>query len=140
MLMRDFMNRVNGKIRVFMAGRYGTDDLSKFLLVLTMVLLILSLFNRGSLFYILGLLCLAWAYYRILSRDFAKRSGENTKYLETTAGVRKTLRIQKRRFTERKDYRFFKCPGCSQEVRVPRGKGHIRITCPKCRTQFDRDV
>ena len=138
--MRDFMNRVNEKVRTFMVGRYGTDDLSKFLLVATMVLLILSLFFGRGLFYFLGLICLIAAYVRILSRDYAKRSAENAKFLSVTANIRKTARIQKRRFAERKTYRYFKCPECSQEVRVPKGKGHIRITCPKCKTQFDRTV
>ena len=138
--MSDFRNRINDKIRNFMVGRYGTDDLSKFLLVATAVFLILSLFLGGGIFYLLGLACLVWSYVRILSRDYARRSAENAKFLGMTASLRKTARIQKRRFAERKDYRFFKCPECSQEVRVPRGKGHIRITCPKCRTQFDRTV
>ena len=138
--MKDFFDRMNIRMREFMAGRYGTDDLSKFLLTLTLVLLILSLFGRGTWLYLLAMICLIYSYYRILSRDFGRRAAENEKYKSATAGIRKTLRIEKRRFAERKDYRFFKCPSCSQEVRVPRGKGHIRITCPKCRTQFDRTV
>lgn len=138
--MKDFFRRMNDRYRQFMVGRYGTDDLSKFLLALALVLLVLSIFVRGSVLYLLALACLALTYYRMLSRDYAKRSDENRKFNSMTADVRKNLRIQKRRFKERKDYRFYKCPSCGQEVRVPRGKGHIRITCPKCRTQFDRTV
>ena len=32
--------------------------------------------------------------------------------------------------------RYFNCPKCRQTVRVPRGKGKISITCPKCREKF----
>ena len=139
-IMKDFFNRIQDKIRTFMIGRYGTDDFSRFLLVATLVLLIISLFARTGIFYILALACLVYAYFRILSKNFAARSAENTKYREVTSRIRKFARIEKRRFAERKEYRFFKCPSCGQEVRVPKGKGHIRITCPKCRTQFDRNV
>ena len=138
--MKDFFNNISDRIRRMMAGRYGADDFSKFLLGATLVLLLLSLFSRLPVFYLLALASLIYSYYRMFSRDFAKRRAENEKYLSMTADLRRKARIGKRRFTERKDYRFFKCPSCGQEVRVPKGKGHIRITCPKCRTQFDRSV
>ena len=35
-----------------------------------------------------------------------------------------------------KVYRYFKCPHCRQSIRVPRGRGRISITCPKCGTSF----
>ena len=128
------------RTRRFMTGRYGMDQFSSLLMIVTLVLLILSIITRFPLFLILAVVCLIYMYYRIFSRDMTKRSAENTKYLEKTAQLRKTMRIQKKRFDGRKDYRFFKCPSCGQEVRVPKGKGHIRITCPKCKEQFDRTV
>ena len=39
------------------------------------------------------------------------------------------IHIWKKRFAQRKQYKFFKCPMCKQEVRVPRGHGKICITC-----------
>jgi predicted RNA-binding Zn-ribbon protein involved in translation (DUF1610 family) len=121
-----------------MTGRYGVDDLSKFTLGLTLVFVVLSFLFGGWLFFLLGVAGLVLTYYRMLSRDFAKRSEENAKFLSMTEGIRKKLRIMKKRFDGRKDYRFFKCPDCGQEVRVPKGRGRIRITCPKCKAQFDR--
>jgi predicted RNA-binding Zn-ribbon protein involved in translation (DUF1610 family) len=37
---------------------------------------------------------------------------------------------------EKKRYKFFKCPACRQKIRVPKGKGRIEITCPRCGNRF----
>jgi hypothetical protein len=133
-----FMDKVRVWLQTFMTGRYGVDDLSKFTLGLTLVFVVLSFLFGGGLFFLLGVAGLVLTYFRMLSRDFAKRSAENAKFLSMTEGIRKKFRIMKKRFDGRKDYRFFKCPDCGQEVRVPKGRGRIRITCPKCKAQFDR--
>ena len=137
--MKGFFDRINTWLSRSMAGRYGTDDLSKCLLTVSLISLVLFLFFRGP-FFVIAVALLIWSYYRMLSKDFGRRREENARYLELSSGIRKKLRVQKKRFDGRKDFRFFKCPGCGQEVRVPKGKGHIRITCPKCGIQFDRTV
>lgn len=139
-LVKDYFDRLGDKVRNFMQGRYGTDDFSKFLLIVALIFYVLSLIIRNSLPYWLAVAALAWSWYRMLSRDFDKRKRENGRYLATSAGVKKFLKKQKEHFDGRRDYRYFKCPGCGQEVRVPKGKGRVRITCPKCHTQFDRTV
>lgn len=138
--MNDFFDRMREKLQQFMTGRYGTDELSKALLIVTFVLFILSVLTGWSIFLILAIAGLIFSYFRMFSRNYAARSAENRKYLDLSANLRRKLRVQKKRFDGRKDYRFFKCPTCGQEVRVPKGKGHIRITCPKCGSQFDRTV
>ena len=121
----------------FMAGRYGNDQLNRFLSIVTLILLVISLFTIRFLFWIaLGLLI--YTYFRMLSRNIAARSAENEGFLNKTGGIRRKFRISRNRFSQRKTYAFFKCPSCHQEVRVPKGKGHIMITCPKCRTEFDK--
>lgn len=138
--MKDFFGKLGDSFRNAMVGRYGMDDLSKALVGLSLAFLILSLFFRGGLFFLLAVVILIFNYYRMFSRNFAARSAENAKYLELTGGIRRKLRIGKKRIEGRKEYRFFKCPGCGQEVRVPKGKGHIMITCPKCKAEFERTV
>lgn len=138
--MNDFFSRLSGRIREMMTGRYGMDEFSKFLLTASAVCLVLSFFFLPRLLFLIALAGLIYVYVRAFSRDISGRYAENVKFLEKTEGVRKQLRIQKKRIDGRKDFRFFKCPGCGQEVRVPKGKGHIRITCPKCGVQFDRTV
>ncbi len=45
-------------------------------------------------------------------------------------------RIKKERKESKKLYKYYKCPKCKTELRVPRGKGKIKIKCPKCQEQF----
>lgn len=138
--MRSFMDKLNEKTRQFMAGRYGGDSFSRFLLGAVLVLLVLALITRIGLFSLLGFAALIFSYYRMLSRNYEARRRENEWFLDKKNRLFRSARVQKRRFNERREYRYFKCPGCGQNVRVPKGKGHIMITCPKCRTQFDKTV
>lgn len=124
------------KLQRFMSGRNGTDDLSKCCLVVAMAALIISMFSRWTLFYILGLVLLIYAYWRTFSKNVPKRYEENQKYLNFRYQTVVKREQWKKRFAGRKIYRYFKCPQCKQRVRVPKGKGRICITCPKCRTEF----
>ncbi len=124
------------KMRRFFAGRYGIDALNKFLFILAAVLLIPLWIWQIRGLEILFLLILVYTYFRAFSRNISKRYAENQKYLAATANIRAFLRKKKYRFDQRKTYRFFLCPKCKQQVRVPKGKGKINIRCPKCGEQF----
>ncbi len=126
------------RLEQFMLGRYGTDDFSKFLLALCLVLLVLNMFTRVQLLYLLALVLLVYCYFRMLSRNISARAAENQRYLDGTANMRRTLRGWKNRVVQSKDYHVYKCPSCGQKIRIPRGKGRICITCPKCRTEFEK--
>ena len=125
-----------------MRGRYGTDQLNKFILFLSIVLLIVSLFVRvryvNTVFWAAALVLIVISYVRMFSRNLPRRYAENVKFLHATSGIRKFFRVKMLAFAQRKQYKFYRCPSCGQEVRVPRGRGHIRITCPKCRAEFER--
>lgn len=125
----------------FMEGRYGMDELSRFTDIAALILLIVSLFIKGStgriLFYIAAVLII-WSYLRIFSRNTQKRYAENERFLSLTGRIRSGFSDRRRRKQQNKIYRYFNCPGCGQRVRVPRGKGKICITCPKCREEFIR--
>lgn len=77
-----------------------------------------------------------YTYYRIFSKQIYKRAAENEKYLKAVAKLKKAFRIQKKAAGQRKYYRFFKCPGCKQTIRIPKGHGRIEIRCPKCGCRF----
>jgi RNase P subunit RPR2 len=38
------------------------------------------------------------------------------------------------------DHRLVSCDQCSQKMRVPIGKGRIKVTCPKCSNKFSVDT
>lgn len=124
-----------------MYGRRGTDEFARFLLIVTLVFIVLSWFFRGviqSLFSLLTIVSLVYCYYRILSRDIYKRQKENAWYLQKKAAVQKWFRSLKDRWTQRKEYKFFRCPSCHSLLRVPKGKGKILLTCRKCGNRFER--
>lgn len=129
------------RIARFMYGRYGMDPLGRFLLIAALVLLVISMF-LGSvanlIFWVLGLAALVWCYARALSRKFDKRRAENNKYLRAKAAVMQWFSSVKTRWTQRKEYRFFRCPSCHALLRVPKGKGRIQLTCRKCGIRFER--
>lgn len=126
------------KFRRFMTGRYGTDQLSGVYLVTTVVLMVLSMITNFSLFYLLAIVLLIYTYYRMFTKNVTKMYAQNQKFLNARYKLVAKWHAFKKRFSQRKDYRFYKCPSCKQRVRVPRGKGKINITCPKCRNEFIR--
>ena len=123
-----------------MTGRYGMDELSRALCIAAMVCVLLSSFFRRlpvfMVIYYVGCILLVVAVIRILSRNVAKRQAENRGYLAFRSGLTRKALGRRQRWEQRANYRFFKCPGCKQRVRVPRGHGRICITCPKCRREF----
>lgn len=124
------------KFRRFMMGRYGTDALNQFLSVLSIVLLLIAIISRVNLFTWLGLAVLIGCYYRTFSRNISKRTEENYKFYNLKERIEGKLRGLKDQWANRKLYHYYRCPQCRQKLRVPRGRGRIQISCPRCGTQF----
>lgn len=125
---RELVVKIAAGWRQFMQGRYGGDKLNIALVWISFGAYIVSLLipvaavKLALLMVYYGLL--GWAIFRMFSRNTYKRYQENRKYL------RLLDRIKDR------EHRYFDCPRCRQQVRVPRGKGKISITCPKCKEKF----
>lgn len=124
------------KLQKFMIGRYGIDQLSQTLLIISMLFLIISIFSKLDLLYFASILILGFTYFRMFSKNISKRYEENQKFLNFRYRLLAKLNQQKKQLDQQKIYRFFHCPSCKQKVRVPKGKGKICITCPKCKTEF----
>ena len=117
-------------------GRQGMDELSKSMFWWGLACLIisglLSALLNGVLslpFSWLGLLLVILCFVRAFSRRLEQRELENSAYLAFLERRRRQWEMRKERFRQRKDFRFFKCPGCGTILRVPRGKGKIHINC-----------
>jgi len=126
------------RLEQFMQGRYGADEFSRFIMTVTLVLLVLNMITRLPLLYLVALILLVYCYFRMFSRNISKRSSENSAYLQKTEKIRRSFAKMKRRIVQSKEYHIYKCPSCGQKIRVPRGKGKICITCPKCRKEFEK--
>ena len=128
----EFFRRTGSAMRKsashFMMGRYGTDKLNVAILGVGMFACLLTVFVKvpvlDLIFTILSYGLMIWAIFRMLSRNTYKRYQENRKYLRLIERVKD------------REHRYFDCPRCRQPVRVPRGKGKIAITCPKCKEKF----
>ena len=120
----------------FMQGRYGADQMGQMLSAVSMVFLIISLFSRNQAWFLLAVIGIVYNYFRMFSKNISKRYAENQKYLKMTAGIRRKLASCKSQLAQRKIYHIYRCPGCKQKIRVPRGRGKIEIRCPKCNTRF----
>ncbi|MGI5977287.1 MAG: hypothetical protein ACOX68_06295 [Candidatus Limivicinus sp.] len=122
----------------FMAGRNGNDQLNMFLLVLDVVLLLLGAIFRSisGFVYPVALILLIFTYFRMFSRNVYKRSEENGKYMRMKYKLMMSVRLMKERWLQRREYKFFTCPSCHASLRIPRGKGKIKIVCRKCGTSF----
>ena len=112
----------------FMMGRYGTDKLNMAILGLGLIVCLISLFFRipvlNMTLTLISYFLMGWAIFRTLSRNTYKRYEENRKYLSMLQRIKD------------RQHRYYDCPRCHQQIRVPRGKGKISITCPKCGEKF----
>lgn len=126
-----------GIFKKFMNGRYGVDQFSMVLLVTSILLMIIGRLTGLSLFIFISYIPLIFSIYRMFSKDIAKRRMENYKFSIFISPIYSKYKKMQRRFKERKTYKYFKCPNCHTELRLPKGKGRIKITCPKCKEKFE---
>ncbi len=128
-----------GFLQRFLYGRYGGDHLGRALIAAYLVLYCLALLTRLAPLSWAAFALAFWCIFRMLSRNTAKRRRENEKYLALTAPLRGWLR-RRRMIRTDKDHRYFKCPNCGQQLRVPRVNGKIKITCRACGTVFEENA
>ncbi len=124
--------RIKDGFRNFMAGRHGSDQLSFALLIGGLVLSL----TRIGIFYYLGLIAYIWALFRMFSRNTAKRTAENAKFLDFTRNFKTNVSQFFVRLKNMKKFKYFRCPECKARLRLPRKVGEVTVTCGKCHHQF----
>ena len=122
--------------RKLMYGRYGSDQLSFFLLILYVVLILLSGLPHLGILSWVALAVLLWDLYRMFSRRIDRRRAENARFLALTGPAVRWLKMRRTIWRD-KEHRYFKCPNCGQYLRVPRGKGKITVNCRNCGVSFE---
>ena len=130
------MTKRDNGIHGFMGGRNGFDNLSRMLLFTALGVFVLTALFRIWALAVLGGILVAIALYRSFSKNLKRRYAENQTYMQLTANARNSVYRFYLRRKDKKTHKIFKCPNCSQKIRVPKGKGDIRIKCPSCRIEF----
>ena len=154
------MNNWKMMLYRFMQGRHGNDEFSQFLMIVGLIMLIASNFLKTGIVHTLAWVLLIYAYFRVMSRNIPKRQQENRKFLEMKAkflsrkpagtsgtGGWKQRKAKKQQAKQNdysdyaqeadvENYNYYRCRNCGQIVRVPKGKGTVKITCPECKNTF----
>jgi len=154
------MNSWGYRLMQFMRGRYGFDQFGVFLMIFSFIIEIIGNIIRIRYVYWAGLALFFYAVFRIFSRNIYKRQNENMRYMRFRSRFgrkryygdrqggyqgsaqwdqqsRQAWKQQGRRRKDKTVYCYYNCPSCMQQVRVPAGKGKVRITCPKCGSTFE---
>lgn len=126
---------IRNAIQRFMYGRYGNDQLNLFLMAAYLLLYLVFIFVRVELLYWVSFALLFLTLFRMLSRNLERRRMENTKFLRVIHPILSWLHMR-RTIRRDKEHVYFKCPNCGQQLRVPRGRGKITVTCRSCGASF----
>lgn len=132
--MKNWLNNLKARMQVWMYGRYGQDEFSMCLAWVSFIFLLLSM--AVPVMYPLAFVPLIWSVFRCFSKNTYKRQQERYAYLHFTNKIKSAFRRRKRMWKERKTHRYYKCPCCKTYLRVPKGRGKIKITCSKCKTEI----
>lgn len=135
------MNEWQEKLRRFMIGRYGMDELGHFMMILLFGMILLGLVIHSALWYWMELACIVITYFRMFSRNTGRRFQENQAFLNLRFHIAEKIRKWdlknwKEKLEEFRKYKIFRCPNCGQKIRIPRGHGKIRIHCRTCGKDF----
>jgi len=121
-----------------MVGRYGQDQLSICLLVMSIILTLLGQFTGISAIVVISYVPLFIALNRSISRDIQKRRMENYKFMMFLSPFFSKVNTIKKRIEGSKTHKYYKCKKCSTMLRVPKGRGKIIVTCPTCKEKFTK--
>lgn len=127
---------MRGRLQQFMAGRYGMDRLGMALLLAAIVLNLIFSFTGILPLRFISLGLIVWELVRLFSRNYARQSAQNRWFEERWGRIRFRASGAAERARQSRDYRFFRCADCGNYLRVPRGKGKLYVTCPKCGKRF----
>ena len=125
---------MGNKFYRFMLGRYGMDKLGYAILIASMIVTFISSVFRipGGIYPAYALII--WEVFRFLSKDTRKRSQENLKFINFRVTAKNKCALLKNKIRDRKTHRYFQCTTCHNTLRVPKGHGEVKVTCPVCKT------
>ena len=136
--MKEYLMKALAWLRRFMMGRYGPDELTAAIVILGCVFTFLSNFRTLRFMYFIGMLVMAVAIWRTLSKNIDARTRERMWFLRVIEKPKAEFKLLSNKIRDRKTHRYFKCKNCGASLRVPKGRGKISVTCPKCRVKTQK--
>lgn len=139
--MGNFFNNLNNKLATFMIGRNGSDKLGRWCLGAAIVLACINIIIPNIACSVLSYALLAYCIYRMFSTNTVARAQENEKFeslLSRNKDAGKGQNSDSVNKPMKKDMAttvYFTCDNCGQSLSVPKGKGTLKVTCPKCKHQ-----
>ena len=128
-----FLQQLTLRIQQFMIGRYGSDQFSLFLSISGLVFSFLGNFRYLRFLYFVGLILIFYGLFRSLSKKYEARRKELNWYLRVSEKPKAYIKLLSNQIRDRKTHKYYRCKSCKTVMRVPKGRGKIEITCPKCR-------
>lgn len=128
------------KFRNFMMGRYGIDGLSMFLTYFALILMLIFSLSGKSDYNWIPMIIVVISYGRVFSKNRLQRAKEQQAFNKMIAPLTRFFNKWFHRIFGSKSHLYFLCPSCKTELKVPKGKGRIRITCPKCGEKFEKNT
>lgn len=133
--MGNFFNNLSTKLVGFMQGRNGMDTLAQYALGAGIIFTVLDFFFSSGIISALGLAFLVYSLFRCYSKNISSRALENAKFEAWIRKPKAATQTARTHWANRKTTKYFKCAQCGQSLSVPKGKGTLRVTCPKCHNQ-----
>lgn len=125
------------RIADWFKDRRGPEELANFCVVVALVLVVINIFASQLWITIVALALVAYAVWRMCSKNVVGRAKENVTFLRMLGPVRPWVQDPSAAMSETRTYKHVKCPNCGQKIRLPRGKGNLRVTCPTCHEKFE---
>ena len=129
----NLLQQIMAKFQQFMVGRYGSDQFTLFLTISGIVLSVLSNFKHLRFLYLISLILIFYGVFRTFSKKYDARRKELNWYLRWSETPKAYVKLLMNQIRDRKTHRYYRCANCKTVMRVPKGRGKIEITCPKCR-------
>ena len=139
--MKRFFQRIRNSFARFMYGRYGNDELNLALTIASLISLLLSIIPYvGFVFLFLAIFLIVWSNIRAFSRNIPKRRRQLERYFRIKNKPKNARTLRKNKKRDKKTHIYFKCHKCRAVLRVPRGKGNIIVTCPRCNERIPKNT
>lgn len=132
--MRRLLENWKWKLQRFMYGRYGMDELTAAATFFSLLLWLISVWFSLRYLNTVAFAIMVWACWRCYSKNIPNRRKENDTFLRLVRKPKNWFGLQRNRWRDRKTHRYFRCSSCKAVLRVPKGRGMIEVTCPKCKT------